>query len=244
VRPLVAIVDLLVRWLMAFLDTVIGDRGYLTVGSLIGAYLIMFGLIDAKSQQEETRASFERSQFMSLVIAGNAPSFVVAMKNFGPTQTMRATEHPELFKPWKWGSSYQPNFVPMEQWAQARLSTCDAKACSTQEDARIDLSRANLSRATLSGANLIRADLSGANLSDAALSSANLSRAYLNDTNLSGAYLNDTNLSGAILSRATLSGATLSDAALSRAIWDQATKFRVGFNPAERGMVRNDATPR
>jgi hypothetical protein len=56
-RVIAVSVDLPIRWLMSFLDTVAGDRGYLTVGSIIGGHLIVFGLIDAKHQQESARAS-------------------------------------------------------------------------------------------------------------------------------------------------------------------------------------------
>ena len=51
------------------------------IGTVFAAYFAVFGLIDAKSTQEETRASLERSLFVTLVSSGNAASFVAAMKD-------------------------------------------------------------------------------------------------------------------------------------------------------------------
>jgi uncharacterized protein YjbI with pentapeptide repeats len=205
-------VDLPIRWLMTLLDAVIGDRGYLPVGSIVGAYLVVFGLIDAKHQQEETRASFERSQFVTLV-SGNADSFVAASKDFGKVQTMRATAHPELFKPWSWGQTTQPNLRPLWSWAHARFQSCDTQSCS-KSTARIDLFEANLDGADLGGVKLTDTDLTGANvaganLSDADLSRASLTRARLFKTKLNGAKLLNTRLNDANLHRANLSGASL-----------------------------------
>ena len=64
--------DLLPRWVASLFDTLIGDKGYITFGSLAAAYLAVYGLFDTKSTQEETRASTERILFMTSVNAGNA----------------------------------------------------------------------------------------------------------------------------------------------------------------------------
>jgi hypothetical protein len=150
------------RWLMDLLDGVSGNRGYLAVGSVLAAYLAVFGLIDTKSTQEETRASVERSLFITLVSAGNAASFVAAMKEFGLTQSMPATEHPSLLRFWEWGRTYQPNREPMWHWAEWRLALCGdkgAKDCSVTDDSRLDLRGANLRNADLSMVYLRGADL-------------------------------------------------------------------------------------
>src|SRR5262249_18036735 len=127
---------------------VIGNKGYFAVG----VYFTIFGLIDAKSTQEETRASVERSLFVTLVSSGNAASFIAAMKDFGPTQVMPVTEHPSWFKFWGWGSTSQPNWEPMLHWARSRLGQCskETKDCSFQNDIRLDLRGANLRGADLS----------------------------------------------------------------------------------------------
>jgi uncharacterized protein YjbI with pentapeptide repeats len=101
---------------------------------------------------------------------------------------------------------------------------------------KVNLSRANLSRAYLSGADLSRADLSGAYLSGADLSGADLSGAYLSGAdlsraNLSRAYLSGADLSRANLSRAYLSGADLSGADLSGADLSGADLSGADFQP-------------
>jgi len=93
-------VAVIVRWPANILHTIVGDRGWVTVGSIVGAYLVIFGLVDAKHQREENQASLERAAFITLVSSGNAASFVVGLKSFGPVQTMQATAEPSLFKPW------------------------------------------------------------------------------------------------------------------------------------------------
>jgi hypothetical protein len=55
-RVVLAIIDLPARWLMSLLDALISDKGYITAGSIIAAYLAVFGLIDTRSTQEETRS--------------------------------------------------------------------------------------------------------------------------------------------------------------------------------------------
>jgi hypothetical protein len=139
VRSGFLMLDAPARWLMDLFDTVSGVRGYLAVGSVRAAYLAVYGVIDAKSTQEETRASVERSLFITLVSSNNAASFVAAMKEFGSIQVMPATEHPSLFPFWEWGRTYQPNREPMLRWAQERLGWCNksAKDCSLKDDTRL-----------------------------------------------------------------------------------------------------------
>jgi hypothetical protein len=215
-RGVLQVLDVPIRWAMHFADAVIGDRGYFAVGTLLAVGLALYGLFDTKATQEETHASVERSIFMTLVSSGNAASFVAAMKEFGPIQTMPVTRHP-WFEFWEWGRTYPPNRDPMWRWAVERLRLCgdkNAKDCSL-DDARIDLRFADLSgayltHANLSGATLRRADLSGADLNLAVLNGADLTDADLRLADLTGADLKGADLSGAKLSGAHLTGADLS----------------------------------
>lgn len=217
--------DLILRWLMGLCDTVGGNRGYFAVASVLAAYLAAFGLIATKSSQEETGASVERSSFTSVIGSGNAASFVIGMKVFGPTQMMPATEHPSLLKFWQWGRVHYPNQMSMWRWAIARFDECRRTVvkptdCGGTVNAWIDLTdddlgRADLHKTDLSGANLSLADLSGADLYKANLSSAALIGAVLHNANLSsadlkGADLNHADMNGADLNNANLSSADLS----------------------------------
>ncbi|HEX8145529.1 MAG TPA: pentapeptide repeat-containing protein [Pyrinomonadaceae bacterium] len=85
-----------------------------------------------------------------------------------------------------------------------------------------DLNAANLSETNLSAADLSRSTLQGANLQGAHLSEANLQKSSLVDANLrgadlTGADLQAANLEGATLTDTDLSGANLSEANLTRA---------------------------
>jgi uncharacterized protein YjbI with pentapeptide repeats len=217
------ILDAPARWAMHFADSVISNKGYFAVASVLAVYFAVFGLIDAKSTQEETRASLERSVFITLVSSGNAASFVAAMKDFGPTQTMLVTKHPSWFEFWKWGRTYPPNQEPMWHWAYSRLDLCQKKECSLSDDKRLDLHYADLRGVVLDEVNLRDADLShakliGASLMGAVLTNADLSNADLTDANLSATNLTRANLANSDLTDANLSFTILTGANLSKAI--------------------------
>jgi hypothetical protein len=263
-RAAFLVLDLPARWLMDVGDTIVGNRGYFAIGSVLAAYFAVFGLVDAKSTQEETRASLERSLFITLVSSGNAASFVAAMKDFGPIQTMRATEHPSWFRFWDWGRTYQPNKKPLWHWATSRLGSCSSGAgdCTTSNSARIDLSEAdlsgadlhfvdlrhtdlhgtdlrdaNLTRASLIRASLIRANLTGADLRNAYLTDASLAYANLTGADLRNAYLTDASLTFANLTGADLTTPYRTGVYLTDAQYNKNTKFPDGFDPNKAGMV-------
>jgi hypothetical protein len=121
VRAIFLFLDVPTRRLMDIGDTIVGNRGHIVIGSVLAAYFVVFELIDTKSTQEETRASLERSLFITLVSSGNAASFVAAMKDFGSTQTMPATEHPSWFRFWDWGQTYQPNMEEVSEEEHRRV---------------------------------------------------------------------------------------------------------------------------
>jgi hypothetical protein len=217
------VLDVPARWLMDMGDMLVGNRGYFAIGSVVAAYFAVFGLIDAKSTQEESRASLERSLFITLVSSGNAASFVAAMKDFGAMQTMRATEHPSLFRFWDWGRAYQPNKEPLQRWAEWRLSLCnkEAKDCGNG-GARIELTAA---------------DLNGTDLRNVDLCDADLSYAELNGANLTGANLNGARLFFTTLYDANLREALLVGTELRFALYSSGTRFPDGFDPEKAGMV-------
>lgn len=101
----------------------------------------------------------------------------------------------------------------------------------------INLNRACLERESLNGIILHRADLSEANLSNSELKNVNLSHAKLSGADLSGANLAGADLTQANLCAANLLHANLVDAKLTLAIYDERTKFPLGFSPFTREMI-------
>jgi uncharacterized protein YjbI with pentapeptide repeats len=97
----------------------------------------------------------------------------------------------------------------------------------------VDLSNANLVWFELAGADLRDADLNHANLSGANLSETNLSGA----TNLAFADLSRTDLQNANLRGTRLEGANLEGAILEGALYDDDTKFPIGFDPNASGAI-------
>ena len=227
-------IDVALRWIMELCDSILGDRGYLTAGSMLAAYLAVFGLVDAKSTEEETRASLERSSFTSLVTSGNTASFVSGLKEFGKTQTINVTEHPSLYKFWQWGRTWQPNREPLLRWATWRLQFCQegtTRDCSedkpsdpdnvgmsatwdvgASEARRIDFSDTDLRGADLSGVDLRAANFEGANLEGADFSFANLQSAYFSQHTLSKVNFTCARLRHARVNNADFSGSVLDGA--------------------------------
>jgi hypothetical protein len=113
----------------------------------------------------------------------------------------------------------------------------------TQLKAQYKAGERNFSGAQLSGVSLVWVELTGINFVGADLSHANLSGANLSESNLSGA----TNLTFADLSRADLrntnlkgtrlEGANLEGIQLEGAVYDEATKFPIGFDPIKVGAI-------
>lgn len=104
------------------------------------------------------------------------------------------------------------------------------------------LIQASLSRSDFSGANLRQAtlraaDMTGAILRDADLSDVDATNTILAEADFSGAILARARLSGAFLHGADLSRANLEDVQLLGALYNSATKFPPGFDPASVGMI-------
>jgi hypothetical protein len=259
-RAIFLVLDVPARWLMDIADTILGNRGHVLIGSALAAYFVVFGLVDAKSTQEEARASAERNQFITLVGSGSPASFVSAMKEFGSVQTMRATLHPLWYRFWDWGKRYQPNMEPLHAWARWRLGLCNqaAKDCSWDGRTRVDLSLADLSGADLSGVDLNNADLSFADLSGARLFGIDLSGADLSDANLTNVLVSEDDLmkvhkndSDLInleqeyskrLAIAIARGPAIPfQPNFSGAKYNQYTVFSSNLDPYEEGMVKVDS---
>ena len=79
-------------------------------------------------------------------------------------------------------------------------------------------------------------DVQGANLQG-----ANLTQVILRGANLAGANLEPDNMAvEASLHHSDLSGANLEKTKLDGVLYDSHTKFPVGFNPTEHGMVLDE----
>jgi Pentapeptide repeats (8 copies) len=117
----------------------------------------------------------------------------------------------------------------------------------TQLKAQYKAGERNFSGAKLSGVSLVWVELVGVNFEGADLSHANLSAANLSESNFSG----EANLTFADLSRADLrnanlrgtrlEGANLEGIQLEGAVYDEATRFPLGFDPIKAKAVATGA---
>ncbi len=159
-----------------------GPYGYRVVVpvimTILGAYVGLYAIMEARHERRQNRAAFERSAFTDLVTSNNRGSFVAAMKHFGLVQMMEVPPEPHILAPWDWRTRpNQPNRKPLWSWALHFFPLCTPELCGIPEDKedssspsyRIDLRWANLGWADLWEANLTWADLWGADLTGANL---------------------------------------------------------------------------
>ena len=206
------------------------QHGYLLLITLIGAYFGLYAILEARHERRANRAAFERSVFIDLVTSGNRGAFITAMRNFGPTQTMRVPKEPRiwpLFEDW-WTKSDQPNMQPLYLWALHSLRTCTPQMCGWFHDEDPETyRRIQLRFANLRGAELRWAELSMADLTMADLKGADLHRADLKEADLYRADLKGANLTGADLQGVR----DWTPEQFTAAFWDEKTDWPRGFRP-------------
>lgn len=224
-RCVTAIGDVAKKWSGAAWASFTGPHGYLVLVTAVGVYASLYKILEGQHQRLASRAASERAAMMSLVSTEHSPSFVSAMQNFGPIQTMPVPTEPDFFRPWTLlKPPATPNRASLWAWARDVLSSC-LEGCKRDSETglRFDLRRANfqgadLHEVNLSSVDLRDVDLERSNLRGANLQGANLVGANLRWADLAGANLRETNLSGANMQYADLRRANLSAATLRRAI--------------------------
>ena len=212
------------RWLrglwLGFWADLTGPLGYRVCALIIGAYVGLFAVMEARHERQMNRALYERSTFITMVSSGNRGAFIAAMMGFGPVQTISVFSEPFPLKPWTWLKKERPNMLPLRRWATARLPSCIADECGhskKDKSYRVDLRQANLQSAELQGVDLSKSDLTGADLRKVNLRWADLREARLRLSNLSGSDLKPAFLQKANLERANLGEADLQNAGLREA---------------------------
>ncbi len=175
---------LLKRWFDGVCETFLGKHGYMVVVTVIGAYIGLYSIMEARFERAMSRATFERQAFMQMVSSG---SFVVAMKTFGPVQNVVVPQEPTLWAFWAWFKKEKPNMEPLHRWAVHFFPLCrEMKDCRGGESGLL------LERADLRAVDLHGAHLGGANLSGAYLHGANLIRATgLTKEQIESAYIDE-----------------------------------------------------
>ena len=143
---------ILTVWGCGFRTSLKGPYGYRSLATLIGIYVGLYAIIEARHERQMNRALFERSTFISMVSSGDRGTFIAAMKHFGPLQTISIFSEPLLLYPWTWWRKETPNMDPLWRWAEAKLPSCTSEKCGyseNEEDYRIDLRQAILQGAKL-----------------------------------------------------------------------------------------------
>lgn len=154
-------------------------------------------------------------------------------------------ENSELYKANLQSGNLENARLKKAKLTEANLHTANMIGANLIE---ADFSKANLQAAKLTEANLSEANLSKAILITANLNNANLNKARLIEADLRSANLRNANLMGADLTKANLRrymdisnqfvdflGANLKGVKLQQALYDENTRFPVGFNPSEAG---------
>ena len=228
------------RWIPHLLADLTGSYAYRTwiviLTTVVAAYFGAYAVMESRHDRQMNRAMFERNTFITMVSSGEPGTFVAAMKNFGPVQTMAVPKSPPVFPPWNWFGTAIPNVEPLWRWAVHRFMLCTTDECGI-EGSRITLRSSDLRYGMLNTVDLNSADLtysvlSHVDLSAADLSDAVLTYAVLTDAVLFGAVLRRADLTDARLTNANLGGAVLTDAVLTRVDFSNADLFDATLNSA------------
>ena len=204
-------------WIRGFCHDVVGPRGYRGIAVIVAGYVGLYSIIEARHDRQLNFAANERNFFNTMVLSGERGSFITAMKNFGPTQTVSIIDEPSFLEVWTWGQETQPNLEPLYSWALYRLPLCRPEECGQPEAHRINLQDADLNHSKLERVDLHDSDLRFAKLNSSNLSSANLNGANLACASFIGSDLKNAQLEEAFLKLTYLFGANLERANLRNA---------------------------
>jgi uncharacterized protein YjbI with pentapeptide repeats len=201
-----------------------------TVALLLGAYVLLYTILETRHEHLMNQATFQQTQFITMAVSGNPGALRAALLMYKHVRDLSVPKAPNLLNPLSWASKSQPNVETLSRWTKHFFSGCDKHNCGVGLDLRdvgLDLRGAHFAGATLYQVNLAGADLTGANLNGANLAGADLTGAnlegaelkgsYLGKADLTGARLEKTNLEGAVLGAAKLGETNLADANLARA---------------------------
>ena len=201
-------------WVTGFWRDMTGPVGYRGIAVIIAAYAGLYSIVEARHERQMNLAAYERNVLITMVSSANLGAFIAAMKNFGPVQTIRASEEPVLFEPWRWFATTQPNLEPLHIWAYHRLKLCISEECGVPQkydssiQYRVDLDRADLRDSVFFEVDLSNSTIAFADLRSAILVGTNLRRTFLRASTLKNA-----DLRGAHLQNATCLSMKLSKAA-------------------------------
>ena len=216
------------RWSHHLWADLTGPHAYRTwiviLTTVVAAYFSVYAVMESRHDRQMSRAMFERNTFITMVSSGNRGTFIAAMKNFGPIQTMSVSRSPPIFPPCMWSGTETPNSKPLWRWALHRLALCTARECGLidsegNEVFTIDLLSSDLSNADLQKVWLINSRLMNADLRNADMRSALLVGSNLNYGDLRHADLRDADLQGVTLNGADLRDADLRNADMARVIF-------------------------
>ncbi len=118
---------------MHFGRSIADEGGYrIVVGilaALMGAYVGLFAIVEARHERHLNRALFERNAFLTQIITGPS-GFKSVMNQFAQIQNQKVPIEPNwLQPPWRWFGEYTPNREPLRQWAENFMSKCKPETC-------------------------------------------------------------------------------------------------------------------
>lgn len=120
---------LLERWASGAYEQLTGPHGYMVFVTLLGAYIGLYAIMEARYERQANRAAFERATFIDLATSGHRGAFVAAIKSFGPVQMITVPQEPSLLRPWHWARTETPNEIVLHQWAVHFLTQCTREQC-------------------------------------------------------------------------------------------------------------------
>lgn len=131
-KILTSIIQVLNKWGNHFIRSIADEKGYLVITSILGIYLTIYSIVQAKSDRDMNYASNQLSNFMALT-SGNKPALLANLRNLAVIQNIEASVEPDILDPFKWHEKYKPNKHFLSNWAFEFFKQCSSDECGDNQ---------------------------------------------------------------------------------------------------------------
>lgn len=236
-----------VSWAWNFILEIFGPRGYLFIGSIVSAYLVVYALFLGQHERQTERAALMMANFFTLT-SSSPSNFTYGVSMLSSVASTEVSQEPQLFAPSEWiGNNKKPNEDWLVSWLIGVSSRCENNSCgNSRKNWRGDMSGADFSNLEISSrrhSTAERLDLSGMKLDDSNLRGARVSLASFAKSSFVRGNLMSIDAQGSNFSGVDFRNADLRHAKLGTLMHDENYGTNSNFSSASlRGVNANCAS--